>query len=55
MLDPERGVPPQVRAVLRSKLAMPPESASPAPSDTATPKAPAPATNAPPNKISSNQ
>ena len=55
MLDPERGVPPQVRAVLRSKLAMPPESAAPAPSDAATPKAPAPATNAPPNKISSNQ
>ncbi|MGD0259675.1 MAG: hypothetical protein ABSD29_07595 [Verrucomicrobiota bacterium] len=42
MLDPQRGEPPEVRAVLRAKLGEPPETSAP----------PA-ATNAPPEKVSS--
>ena len=42
MLDPQRGEPPEVRAVLRAKLGEPPETSPPPP-----------ATNAPPEKASS--
>ena len=42
MLDPQEGEPPEVRAVLRTKLGEPPETSAP----------PA-ATNAPPEKVSS--
>jgi len=44
LLDPERGPPFEFRAVLRSKLGMPPETSTPATN-----------TNAPPEKVSSNK
>jgi hypothetical protein len=47
MLDPEHGVPLEVRAILRSKLGMPAESV--------TPKAPAATTNAVTGKLSSSR
>jgi len=43
MLDPEKGLPPEARAILRSKLALGPEETTPAAS-----------TNAVPQKVSSN-
>jgi len=47
LLDPEHGLPPEARAVLRTKLAMEPESATP-------PSPPPPSTNSVPAKISSS-
>jgi hypothetical protein len=47
MLDPERGLPPEARAILRTKLALPAEEKEPE-----KPQA-APSTNSPPPKISS--